>query len=481
MRRDKRKQSGRKKTMLVFLGILAVVLVVVELIFVKQYIEGKAYQKSIDYVEKVESQDAQVSNVAVNETKEDMDGVEVITYYPANKEKVSESNTQQALDAYKKDTLSGNIKAMKDNNVERVYLKSHQTACYRGIKLHKFFQSTYQRKNNHLVQKDLKEVNHIYVQEGTQQVVTVNDLFANPDTAKQEINQILNRVMEEKQIAPEKQDQIREQFAADKLPSLEFSYANKLISFELPKELAQDNFSKLDIELKTLYPYLKGDMVPEAEETDYQKYLEEVKSRTLVALTFDDGPSRETTAQILDILARYKMHATFFLLGKNIPGNEDLVQRMINEGHQVGNHSWSHPELTKVSSEEAQAQIQQTQDAISKATGRTTASVVRPPYGSINHSVASVIKLPAVNWSVDTLDWKSHNPAAILEVVKKTVYPGAIVLMHDIHQTTVDSLPAVLEYLRDNNYKGVTINELYHSEPLQAGRLYFDDKTSNGL
>ena len=85
MRRDKRKQSGRKKTMLVFLGILAVVLVVVELIFVKQYIEGKAYQKSIDYVEKVESQDAQVSNVAVNETKEDMDGVEVITYYPANK------------------------------------------------------------------------------------------------------------------------------------------------------------------------------------------------------------------------------------------------------------------------------------------------------------------------------------------------------------------------------------------------------------
>ncbi|MDQ0223247.1 polysaccharide deacetylase family protein [Streptococcus moroccensis] len=180
----------------------------------------------------------------------------------------------------------------------------------------------------------------------------------------------------------------------------------------------------------------------------------------VIALTFDDGPDPNTTKQLQQILRQNQVKATFFILGQKVSGNEQLLQELVQEGHQLANHTWSHPNLTKLSATQVQAEVGNTQQAIYNATG-VWPTVLRPPYGSSNAAVAQAAGIPIVNWTVDTLDWQSRNTEAILAKVKAHVHPGGIILMHDIHQTSVDAVQSVIDYLKAEGYNFVTINELY--------------------
>lgn len=180
----------------------------------------------------------------------------------------------------------------------------------------------------------------------------------------------------------------------------------------------------------------------------------------VVALTFDDGPDRRTTPQVLDILARYNAKATFFLIGSNIAGNEDLLQRALAEGHELGNHTWNHPKLTALSTDQVAWQLAATTEAIVAATG-VPPKTFRPPYGATNYLVTGSTELYQMLWTVDTLDWQNHSTAGIMANIEANLHPGAVILMHDIHQTTVDALPTVMDYLVSQGYGFVTISELY--------------------
>ncbi|MCU9533932.1 polysaccharide deacetylase family protein [Streptococcus sp. CSL10205-OR2] len=184
------------------------------------------------------------------------------------------------------------------------------------------------------------------------------------------------------------------------------------------------------------------------------------QGRKVVALTFDDGPSAKTTPQVLDILAKYNIRATFYVLGSHVAGNEGILQRMVASGHELGNHSWDHPALTGLTSEQVKWQIQSTNDAIMKATG-VSPKTVRPPYGDSNPKVAQDVGLPLVFWTVDTRDWAERNTPSILTNLKATLGSGGVILMHDIHQTSVDALPTVIDYLISQGYEFVTVSELY--------------------
>lgn len=193
-----------------------------------------------------------------------------------------------------------------------------------------------------------------------------------------------------------------------------------------------------------------------------------------VALTFDDGPGAHTE-RLLDMLKKHKAKATFFVLGQNVKANPGVVKRAVVEGHQVGNHSWAHPSLTKLSAASIHEQIARTSAAVKDATGRGTDSV-RPPYGAINKNVrAALANEPdahVILWSVDTLDWKHHSPAKTLAAVKEQTRPGGIILMHDIHKTSVDAVPSVIEYLQSQGYTLVTVDQLLASEHPQSGKVY---------
>ncbi|EGP5602608.1 polysaccharide deacetylase family protein, partial [Enterococcus faecium] len=189
-----------------------------------------------------------------------------------------------------------------------------------------------------------------------------------------------------------------------------------------------------------------------------------------IAITFDDGPNEITTPKILDILKRKNIQATFFMLGENVSRNKEIVKRIFDSGHEIGNHSFSHRQLTLLSDEEIKNEINDTDREIRKITG-VTPSYIRPPYGSVNKIIANIGKRPFIEWSVDSRDWESKNKEAIINEVKNQVYPGSILLFHDIQEATVEALPEVIDYLYSQNYKLVTIGQLLQS-PKQVVNYY---------
>ena len=178
-----------------------------------------------------------------------------------------------------------------------------------------------------------------------------------------------------------------------------------------------------------------------------------------VALTFDDGPDPKVTTHILATLKKYNAKATFFMLGSRVEYYPEIAINVEKAGHELGNHTWNHPDLTKASVKKINKEITSTSSIIEDVTGKK-ATVFRPPYGAENDFVRAQTDLPSILWDVDTLDWKHRNSDQLLAHVKKNTKDGSIILMHDIHQSTADGLDAVLAYLKSEGYTFVTVSEL---------------------
>ena len=192
-----------------------------------------------------------------------------------------------------------------------------------------------------------------------------------------------------------------------------------------------------------------------------------------VALTFDDGPKRGTTERLLDGLRERGASATFFLIGAGIEGSEDLIRRMEAEGHQVGNHTWSHVSLKGAAAEVLDREIGQTQALLEEILGEGD-YWLRPPYGVVDSGTESGIGVPMVKWSVDPRDWESRNTQKIVQAVLSAVQPDSIVLLHDIYPASVDAALQIIDELQGQGYVFVTVErllELNGVEP-QPGVLY---------
>jgi peptidoglycan/xylan/chitin deacetylase (PgdA/CDA1 family) len=187
-----------------------------------------------------------------------------------------------------------------------------------------------------------------------------------------------------------------------------------------------------------------------------------------VALTFDDGPDRTFTPQILNVLKQYNVKATFFLIGRRAAEHPDIVRRIVREGHVVGNHSYSHPLFTKLTVGEFARQIGDAESVLTDLTGYAP-KFVRPPYGEITEEQllwADSRHYTIVNWNVDSLDWKQLRADLVAQNIIGNVKAGAIVLQHSAGgdgqdlSGTVLALPRIIESLRAEGYRLVTIPEL---------------------
>jgi len=182
-----------------------------------------------------------------------------------------------------------------------------------------------------------------------------------------------------------------------------------------------------------------------------------------IAMTFDDGPSEKLTPELLDILAQHHIHATFFVIGKNVVEHPEIVQRAVREGHEIGNHSWTHPVFAKMQDASVRAELQKTDDAIRAAIGRRPV-LMRPPYGSITARQKKWISLEfgyrSILWDVDPLDWKRPGPAVVTRRIVKETRPGSIILSHDIHPGTIKAMPDTFDQLQAKGFKFVTVSEL---------------------
>lgn len=207
---------------------------------------------------------------------------------------------------------------------------------------------------------------------------------------------------------------------------------------------------------------------------DYDLYSNKLidRNKPLVALTFDDGPNANTS-RVLDILEKYNVKATFFVLGTNIKGYEDTILRMKELGMEIGNHMYSHKLMTRLTEEEIISEIKKVDDLVFNIINRYP-TLIRPSYGTSNKRMLKIIDRPVIIWDIDTLDWKYHNSTRISNKILDKVSDGDIVLMHDIYSATANSLEITIPKLLDKGYQLVTVSELFYlkEKELKAGKIY---------
>lgn len=179
----------------------------------------------------------------------------------------------------------------------------------------------------------------------------------------------------------------------------------------------------------------------------------------VIALTFDDGPYPKVTGHILDVLEKNGVCATFFVLGSRIEGHEDMLTRMDELGCEIGNHSFSHADLTRLSKADCQRELSDTDAEIRRVTGHE-ASVVRPPYGYYNKTVMSAAGRPLILWTVDTNDWRGKAPGEIADYVIQQAKEGSVILMHDQQTQTADAMEMIIPTLIEEGFRFVTVSEL---------------------
>lgn len=183
------------------------------------------------------------------------------------------------------------------------------------------------------------------------------------------------------------------------------------------------------------------------------------REHPIIALTFDDGPHPVYTPKLLDGLKKRNIKASFFLMGKNISGNEAIVQRMHEEGHLIGNHTFDHVQLNKLSEADACRQITKTSLAIYNITGQYP-TYVRPPFGEWREGLDCKITMLPVFWDVDPLDWNTDNTDQVVHKVIDSTAEGDIILLHDVYASSVQAALQIIDILDKKGYDFATVDRL---------------------
>ena len=197
-------------------------------------------------------------------------------------------------------------------------------------------------------------------------------------------------------------------------------------------------------------------------------------AKPMIAITFDDGPSK-FTMQLLEQLEAYDSRATFFMVGTNVPKYPETVKKMKDIGCELGNHTTNHPRLINLDVAGIQNEINTTNQAIQSIVGES-ATLMRPPYGAVNEAVQSAVGLPLAMWSVDTLDWEVKDTEAVKNYILNMAKDGEIILLHDIHETTVQAVLQVIPELVNRGYQLVTVSEMATARgvTLENGQKYYE-------
>ena len=220
------------------------------------------------------------------------------------------------------------------------------------------------------------------------------------------------------------------------------------------------------LSLALILPFIGGLSVPA-----------QAAGNKLIAITFDDGPGNYTSS-LLDGLASRGVPATFFMCGVNgsygVKNYNSLLTRMVSEGHQLANHSWEHPTFSKISGSQMQSQINQVGSYLTRAMGGNYNYLVRIPGGENNATIRANVAHPIITWSVDPVDWKYHNADTVYNNIMKSASDGAIILLHDIYQTSVQGGLRAIDTLKSQGYEFVTVSELFRRRgiTLQNGTVY---------
>lgn len=385
---------------------------------------------------------------------------EVIVYYPLQGEQVISSV---------KGIIVQDIKENLEDKENLVfYYTEKQDSTLKGIVNRSVMKQVYDLTSSKVEETEKTSLAKVHLTEDGKSF-TLDQLFSGASKAKEQLIKEITSSLQDKKLEQEKIVQIVKGFSDQDLSAWNFDYKDSQII--LYPSQSVENLDEIALPVSSFFEVIQSSYLLDKDAELYKAYYEK-KNRKVVALTFDDGPNPATTNQALDTLSKYGIKATFFVLGKNVSGNEEILKRMKADGHVIGNHSWSHPVLSKLSLDEAKKQITDTEDALTKVLG-SSSKLMRPPYGAITDDIRNSLDLSFIMWDVDSLDWKSKNEASILTEIQRQVKNGSIILMHDIHVETVNALPKVIDYLKEQGYEFVTVPEMLHSR-LKSHELFYD-------
>ena len=456
--RTKRSSHAKKRsTLLVFVGILGLAM-----ILLGGAIGYKIFQKYTfeETIQTVKNEKDQLFNEGSQKESFKKGQAEIIVYYPLQGNELIISI---------KDKINQDIKDKledKDNLV--FYYTEKLDSVLKGITTHSISKQIYDLSNSKVEETEKTSFGKVYLTEDGK-LFTLDQLFSDSSKAKEILLKELTSFLQDKKLEQGKIDQLVKSFSDQDLSAWNFDYKDSQII--LYPSQAVENIDEIALPVSGFFDVVQSSYLLDKDAELYKAYYEK-KNQKVVALTFDDGPNPATTNQALDTLSKYGIKATFFVLGKNVSGNEEILKRMKADGHVIGNHSWSHPVLSKLSLDEAKKQITDTEDALTKVLG-SSSKLMRPPYGAITDDIRNSLDLSFIMWDVDSLDWKSKNEASILTEIQRQVRNGSIILMHDIHAETVNALPKIIDYLKEQGYHFVTVPEMLNSR-LKAHELFYD-------
>ena len=418
-----------------------------------------AYQKWQDYnfqsdVKKI-VEDGDKSELAKNSTvKSGWLGDKYVKVYSPNSKTEQATEIKIRLDEATKGLQEGDLDFDKDIKAIEFYGAVNKESNFTSVKEVDLKKVSHKIESKKISSSKETIVSSIYLDKDNNEF-TLSSLFSSPDDAKQKFLVRIKQQLAIQGVSEEDINQIITKLRDEDMATWKFTYNES--KFKINVESNASKINSVEIPINNLYKYIDETYLKGEDLEKYKAYIKK-RSRKAVALTFDDGPNPNTTPVALELLKKYNAKATFFMVGRSVAGNEEIIKQVVAEGHQIGNHSWSHPLLTKISLEQAKSQINDTTEALKKASGQDV-HIMRPPYGGINATIQAAVDQSFILWDVDTLDWKYRNTASIMKEVRKA-RPGSIILMHDIHQTSINALPTVLQYLTEQGFELVTIDEL---------------------
>lgn len=455
-RTNRRTNDKKKRNLWITVGLLFFTILALGGTITYQVLTKQAFEQRIEALKK-EKDDSYLKGSQKDHFRKGK--TEVVTYYPMTGDKVITS----VQDIIVKDITD----KVEDKEHLIFYYSEKDSSSIKGIESHLIKKQAYDVSNSNVVELENTSLEQLYLKEDGNPF-TLDQLFTDASKAKEKLLEDIKTTLLDKKVEQTLVDQVIADFSAMDLTTWKFAYKDSQLLLYPTKQ--SGNGEEIAMPISNFFDFIEASYLTE-KDAELYKTVQAEKNKKVVALTFDDGPDGNTTPQALDTLAKYKIKATFFVQGKNIAGNEAILKRMQDEGHEVGNHSWNHPVLTQLSLEDAKKQITDTEAAITNVLGKSS-KLMRPPYGAISDDIRNSLDLSFILWDVDSLDWKSKNEAAIFTEIQHQASDGSIILLHDIHQPSVNSLPKVIEYLQEQGYSFVTVSELLNTR-LKPHEIYY--------
>lgn len=469
------KKAKRGIIILVLLGI-----VLIALHFVEQ-MQPNAYKKLIDST----LTDVKKTTPDVVYESETTNGQSIILYVPVDSQ------------GHPNETIYNEMVELKEQQKKQAPIKDRVTILYAkqdtalsNVKIYHVVQDEYRYYQGEYHKNTSKISNTLVEKDG--QILTLWEMMNSAQFESQDFADALKSSIRNSVLDATIKNQLLRLVTKEKLNTFKMVYTPEELRFKM--ELPNEPPYYVSIDPVAVVPYFNENYIYDSYKERYREAIESAKTHQLtyqqefaknlqqkllqrevgmkVALTFDDGPKAGLTERVLDLLAKYQAKATFYILGRSIAGNEEILKRQVAEGHELGNHSWTHDNLTKISQEQLHHEIHHTQEVIKNITG-VTPKTLRAPYGAYNANVAHVANMPLVNWNVDSDDWRQRNVRSNVNTVTSQATSGAIILMHDIHQESVDAVEEIIVRLKQKGYQFVTVTELIGEQNLLPNMIYF--------